>query len=112
MVAITTTTTERTFTWAQLLLAATGCEVALLIAAGIILGDREPFGLAVATLIGTAILRTRANRIGAAVLGLLFANVGFWTLLAAASNLVQYRGPLPLGIPLSLATTSLVGMVA
>ena len=74
------------------------------------LRDRDALALALAMAAGLLLFRVQ-RRLGAAALLLLFGNVAFWTISAAASNLGRDEvGPVIL--PGLLATISLIGGVA
>jgi plastocyanin len=88
-----------------------GALAVLLFLAGACLHDKEPIGLAFGAVLGLALSRTRFARLGFALVGLLCANVAFFTVLETASNLVQPGGLSALAIPAALAVTAVVGLV-
>jgi plastocyanin len=88
-----------------------GTLAVLLFLSGAILHDKEPIGLAVGALLGLALSRTRFARLGFALVGLLCANVAFFTVLETASNVAQPGNLLTLAIPAALAVTSVAALV-
>lgn len=86
--------------------------VALLLFA-VLHGDRDAVALGVACLIGLGLLAWRRTVVvGFGLLGLLFADVAFFTATAGVSNAMNGEGVAPAALQLSLAVISLVGLAA
>jgi uncharacterized cupredoxin-like copper-binding protein len=105
-------TTASAFTWRTLLYSAAICEIAVLVVMGILQRDRLPLGLAVVAALGLALLNYRSGLWGALVLGLLFADIAFWTLGATVANVVYGEEFVRLLFPAALAGISAAGLVA
>src|SRR5882762_3508295 len=56
-------------------------------ASAIGLRDKEAAAAAVGVVVGLVLLRVRGGKLGVVVLGVLFANIGFWSATGAWSNL-------------------------
>ncbi len=99
--------------WRRLLLGTGLVELALLAATGVALRDIEALAMAALFAAGLALSWTRrGRRVGAAALGLLFANTAFWMLPGAVSNALRGEAALDLLIPSALAAVSLTGLAA
>jgi plastocyanin len=73
--------------------------------------DREAGLAAIGLIVGLVVLRWR-RRPGVVLLGLQFANAGFWTVLATLSNISHGDGFVHTMIPAVIAVLSLVGLVS
>ncbi len=120
------------WSWRGVLRVAAVVELALLLVTMVALRDLLAAGLAVILLAGLALLffRTRLlgfeilaalrvllwrlpiERLGALLLAFLFADIGFYTLTGAASNLLNGIYGAAVYLPATLAAVSLVGFVA
>jgi plastocyanin len=98
--------------WAALLRAAAVVDVVLVVGVGVGLRDKEAvaFGLLLAA--GLVLLRWRTGLWGRIVLGFVFVDVEFWMLTAALSNVSHHGRVLYVVIPVALAVSSAVGLVA
>ena len=98
--------------WRRLLQAAAILETVLLVAAAISHLDRE--AAVVAAIMGavTVGLFRMANRLVVLIASLLFANVAFWMTTATVSNLATREGIAIIQLPLALAVTSIIGLIA
>jgi plastocyanin len=91
-------------------LAAAG-QVLVLLVQGVVLGDREALGLAVVTMVGTALVRVRTGLLGLLALGALFLNTQVW-MFPAATAIASHRAGLGnLAIPAVLLVVSAAGLV-
>lgn len=100
------------FNWRTLLRWCAIGHIIVLVAMGVLLRDRLPLGLAVIAALGLGLLNFRSGLWGDLVLGLLFADIGIWTLSAALTNVVQGEEFLRLLTPALLAALSSAGFLA
>ena len=99
--------------WFWLVQIAAVVDTGLLFAAGVILRDAEALALAFVVLLTLGWILFRPGRIvPVLVRGLVFADVAFWMLPAAATNGVSHDSPASIVLPGVLSTTSVVGLVA
>lgn len=120
------------WSWRNVLRAAAIGQLLLLLTTIVTLRDLLAAGLAVILLVGLSlfILRDKMfgfifemvarvifwhvpeEKLGALVLGFLFADIGFYTLTGAASNLIHGAHGAAVLLPASLAAFSVIGLVA
>lgn len=120
------------WSWREVLRAAALVQLGLLLATMVALRDVLAAGLAVILVVGLAMFLLRGRlfgfffqmiarviawripeeRVGALILGFLFADIGFYTLTGTASNLWNGIYGAAIFLPASLAATSLLGFVA
>jgi len=101
-----------TFSWCRLLRWAAYGDILVMAMMGIVLRDRLPLGLAVIAAVSLDLLHFRSGRVGALLLGLLFADTVVWTLSAVVFNVIAGEELGRLLIPASLSTISLAGLIA
>lgn len=102
----------RAFGWRSLLVAAAGADFALLLATALALRDREALIVAAVAAAGLGLLRRRRGRAGTILLALLFADLLFWSVPGAVSNIVHREQLLDYLIPASHSALALAGFVA
>ena len=112
MAAITLERRMAGMSWTRLLRVAGVAQCIGLGVAALILGDAEAAAIGVATLVGLLLLRFRGGTVGALVLGLVFADTGFFTGAAALTNLIDRTEPVFTIGPGALAAIALPGLVA
>ena len=120
------------WTWRDVLRAAAVGELFLLLLTMVALRDLLAAALAVILLVGLTMFLLRGKlfgflfqmiarvilwripeeRVGALILGFLFADIGFYTVTGAASNLLSGASGAAILLPASLATFSVIGFVA
>lgn len=104
-------TTHR-LTWRRLLWRAALANLVLMLAAGMIMRDREALAFAGLFAVALAMLGLRGGIAGAVMIGVLALNAAAWMAPAAASNVVNREQLLDVVIPASLAVISLTASVA
>jgi len=98
-------------TWRMLVGIAAAAEVVVLLGVAALLGDRESAAFAVLVAAGSLLLRFR-RRTGTIVVGLISANVAFFTATATAANLLD-RAPLgTVAVPAAVAAVSLLTTIS
>ncbi len=98
--------------WAGLVRWAAAVVCALTLAVGVVSGDRETMVIAGALLVANGLLRWRTGVVGTVVAGLLAADIAFWMLPAAITNLANGERVGAVLVPAALACTSVVLLVA
>ncbi len=107
-------TSLRTFEldWLGLLNVAAALDGIVLLLLALISRDTLALFLAAVILVGLGLLRFRGGQLGMAVLALVCADIGFWTLTGAANNFLHRETLANLWLPSFLGTLSLLGLVA
>ncbi len=101
----------RGLTWRRLVGIAAATEVVVLLGIAALLGDRESAAFAALVAAGSLLLRFR-RRAGTILVGLISANVAFFTATATAANLLD-RAPLgTVAVPAAVAAVSLVTTIS
>ncbi len=120
------------WSWREVLRAAAIGELLLLVLTMVTLRDLLAAALAVILVVGLALFMLRdkvfgfffqmiarmilwripEEKLGALILGFLFADIGFYTVTGAVSNLVSGASGAAILLPASLATFSVIGFVA
>ena len=93
-------------------LLAAGLAVILLVGLTLFLLRGKLFGFLFQMSMRVVLWREKEERVGALLLGFLFADIGFYTLTGAASNLMNGIYGEAVFLPASLAAISLIGLVA
>jgi hypothetical protein len=96
--------------WKRLLQIAALMDLVLLVLVAAVLGDREAAALAVMFAIGLGFLRLRKGVVGSLLLAVLSADVAFFTLTAAVSNIRAGEGVEAVATQGVLAAVSLAGL--
>ncbi len=84
----------------------------LLVVVAVRLGDDDALVLAAIVLVGLVLLVLRRHRLAAVLLGLMFANLLFWSLPGTASNLIHGEETQERVFTISMTVISLAGVVA
>lgn len=98
--------------WQWLLRGTALCTLLLLVAATVALRDLEAAAISAGFAVGCGLLLFRRGLAGQLLLAVMFANVAFWMVLGAATNIAGGEGFVPLVLPAALAASSLTGLVA
>lgn len=106
-----TTQSARNLTWRRLVGIAAAAEVVVLLGVAALLGDRESAAFAALVAAGSLLLRFR-RRTGTIVVGLISANVAFFTATAAAANLLDGAPLGTVAVPAAVAAVSLLTTIS
>ncbi len=98
-------------TWRRLVGIAAAGEVVVLLGIAALLGDRESAAFAALVAAGLLLLRFR-RRAGTIVVGLISANVAFFTATATAANLLDGASLGTVAVPAAVAAVSLLTMIS
>lgn len=98
-------------TWRRLVGIAAAAEVVVLLGIAALLGDRESAAFAALIAAGSLLLRFR-RRSGTIVLGLISANVAFFTATATAANLLDGAPLGTVAVPAAVAAVSLLTTIS
>lgn len=112
---MTATAVERPaagLSWTTLLRGAAIAQCLALAATAAVLGDAEAAAIGVATLVALGLLRFRGGTLGKVLLGLLFADVGFFTGAGAFTNLLARADPVATIGPGAFVAIALPGLAA
>lgn len=97
--------------WGTLARAAGVVQLLLLAFVAIALADLEAAGVALASAIGLLLLRWRSGLVGSIALALLFANMAFWSVPAALSNIGHAEGFWETALPSALTVFAVSGLI-
>jgi plastocyanin len=104
--------TVKVFQWRTLLNLAALANLAVLLFIGIGQQDNLALVLSGLTVLGLALTRLRSGLAGALLLGVLFADISFWTISGAVNNFIYREQGLALLLPSYLGIISLTGLLA
>jgi plastocyanin len=91
---------------------AAAADLVVLLVTVVVLRDLLALALVALLLMGLGLLRFRGGWMGAILLALVFADVSFYTLSGAISNILYGGGIAALVLPAALATISLAGLIS